>query len=408
MTGFSLILTKKDLRAEPIHEWLGPHAANTILVSPTATRAAADPAARSAFAGWVCTPDYNSTVTELIAAELVLDFRIDRLASISEYDVVRAARLRQLGGLPGQDVDSALRYRDKWLMKRAAADHGVHVPRMACAETPTDLAKAVEEVGLPAVVKPTLLAGSEDINVLRTVSDLETLLRRLSTRATTRRLIVEEFVDAPLYHVDGLMRAGRVLTCLPSAYLEPPLAFVHDGRIQGSLVLDADDQRTSQLSAAAHATVAALGSPDHILSFHAEFFLFKGGQPILCEIASRTGGGGIPPMVEAVAGLNLRREAVRGQLGLPPSPQASGRHRSGGCVGVPPRGGALLTAPSSIPFDWTVGTTIKARPGTDYRTTTTLTNTLMLTTVVGDNRQQVADRIDEVLAWWHENTTWEL
>lgn len=57
----------------------------------------------------------------------------------SEADVLRAARLREVLGVPGQDFASALAFRDKVLMKSLLRERGVSVPEFAPVRIPLDL-----------------------------------------------------------------------------------------------------------------------------------------------------------------------------------------------------------------------------------------------------------------------------
>ncbi|HEU5333013.1 MAG TPA: hypothetical protein VFU73_09620 [Actinocrinis sp.] len=406
----NLVFTSKGPVNHPLHEWLEDVADRTIVIGSRAAREQTPDAVADHFAGWCTSPDYAGAVTELLAAGLVADFAVGAAAAISEYDVFRVARLRALGGMPGQSAESALRYRDKWLMKCAAREGGVPVPRMARADSGAALREAAERFGLPVVVKPSRMASSEGVRLVADEAELADCAAGLDAglaAGTAPPTLVEEFVDAPLFHVDGLMRSGEIVMALASEYIRPPLDFVRAARVRGSAVLDADDPRSPALVAAARRTVAALGSPEHVLSFHAEFFLPAGREPVLCEIGCRTGGGGITPMVEAVTGVNLRRESVRGQLGLDGSAPSSERRTSSGFVVVPPGEGTLVRAPDRMPFDWVVAGSIHGRPGARPGRARKLTDHVLLAAVVGRDRRQVRERIDALAAWWHENTLWE-
>lgn len=405
-----LVFTSKGPVNHPLHEWLDDVADRTVVIGSRAAREQTPDSIVDRFAGWRTSSDYAGAVTELLAADLVADFAVGAAAAISEYDVFRVARLRELGGMPGQDAASALRYRDKWLMKCAAREGGVPVPRMARADSGAALREAAGRFGLPVVVKPCRMASSEGVRLVADEAELADRAAALDAglaAGTRQPTLVEEFVDAALFHVDGLMRGGEIIMALASEYIRPPLDFVRAARVRGSAVLDEDDPRSPALVAATRRTVAALGSPEHVLAFHAEFFLPPGREPVLCEIGCRTGGGAITPMVEAVTGVNLRRESVRGQLGLDGAPPSSGRRTSSGFVVVPPGEGTLVRAPDRIPFDWVVAGSSHARPGARPGRARKLTDHVLLAAVVGRDRRQVRERIDALAAWWHANTLWE-
>jgi hypothetical protein len=392
--SLSLVLSEK---AHPFDAWLGPQAAaRTVLLTPPSVFAGADAKVRKAFAGWHTTPDYHGTITELLAAEMVLDLSIGHVGSLGEFDVLRAARLRDLAGMPGQGFQAALRFRDKWLTKAIAQEAGIAVPRMVLVEGVGTLPHRIGEIGLPAVVKPRWMAAGIGVKVVRDFSSCSEIMQMLSGHVRPFELMVEEFIDAPLCHVDGLMLDGTVLTAVAS---EDIAAF-------GAALLDEDDSRTGALIAAAGKVVAALGSPPHVQAFHATFFL-SGSTPVLCEISCRAGDLGVPVMVEAATGINLRRETLLGQLGLAPSPVAAVRSTSSGYLAMPARAGKLVTAPKSIPFDWTVSWQVTARAGAVYSEAGAAADIVMQATVAGSSRREVRSRLDEVAAWWASETAWE-
>jgi glutathione synthase/RimK-type ligase-like ATP-grasp enzyme len=365
--------------------------------------AGADAKVRKAFAGWHTTPDYYGTITELLGAEMVLDLAIGRVGSLSEFDVLRAARLRDMVGMPGQGFQSALRFRDKWLMKTIAGEAGVAVPRMVLVEAVGTLPHRLGEVGLPAVVKPRWMAAGVGVKVVRDFSSCSEVMQLLSGHVQPFELMVEEFIDAPLLHVDGLMLDGAVLAAVAGEYTDV------QGQAAGSALLDEADPRSALLAAAAAKVIAALGSPPHVQAFHASFFIggSHDGAPVLCEISSRTGGLGVPAMVEAVTGINLRRETMLGQLGLPPTPFSPVRLGSSGYLAMPARAGKLVSAPPSIPFDWVVAPQLTGRAGAVYSEARAGADIVMQATVVGSAQAEVRSRLEELAAWWSSETVWE-
>ena len=174
-------------------------------------------------------------------------------------------------------------------------------------------------------------------------------------------------------------------------------------------MLDEDDPRAGTLIAAAGKVIAALGSPPHMQAFHASFFLAdsEDSVPVLCEISSRVGGLGVPAMVEAASGINLRRETMLGQLGLPGTPLPSARLGSSGYVAMPARAGKLAFAPETIPFDWVVSPEVSGRAGAVYSEARAGADIVMQAAVVGSSRREVRSRLEELAAWWIAETVWE-
>ncbi|WP_162908136.1 hypothetical protein [Allorhizocola rhizosphaerae] len=316
----NLVLTETDLVSQPIHEWLGEAAAaETVVLAPQPVQRAP----RGVFAGWVTTPDYRDTITELLATEIVLDFPIARLAALGDADLLRAGRLRDIGGLGGQGFAGALRYRDRWTMKDLASDAGVAVPTKMLVEAVGTLPHRLGEIGLPAVVRARWMPTAS-ARVVSDFADVTELMRALTGRVKPYEVMVERHFDAPMLHVDGLMCDSSLHIGVVSE------AVVAKTGAETVVALDEDDWRCGTLLAATAKVIAGLGSPDHVQAFHAEFALPPDGEPTLAEIACRHGGDGSVELLLALAGLDLRRESLLGQLGLPPTPIGQRLHGSSG------------------------------------------------------------------------------
>jgi hypothetical protein len=112
-------------------------------------------------------------------------------------------------------------------------------------------------------------------------------------------------------------------------------------------------------------------------------------------------------MVEAASGIDLRRETMLGQLGLPPTPFAPARVSSSGYVAMPARAGKLVAAPQAVPFDWAVSPQVRGRAGATYTEARAARDIVMQATVVGSSRREVRSRLNELASWWIAETVWE-
>src|SRR5262249_25726466 len=124
----------------------------------------------------------------------------DRIVVFGEDDIVRAARLRERLGLPGQSTESAIAYRDKVRMKEWLQQAGVPVPAFARLSSPMDLIEFREAHGLPLFVKPISASGSTAAHSLRSDADFqECLAKRFQARIPFSEyvpdLMVEKFID---------------------------------------------------------------------------------------------------------------------------------------------------------------------------------------------------------------------
>ncbi|MEU0674247.1 hypothetical protein ABZ330_15370 [Streptomyces sp. NPDC006172] len=315
-----LLLSRQPLATRPLHDWLEGTADDIVLLTTPKAVVGAEDALAEHFPSHRLVDDYGGWSTEQAAEEAARAHGVDLVASTSESDVLRAARLRARLGLPGQDVASATAYRDKVVMKRTARAAGIGVPPFAPVECPADLLEFIEDWGFPVVVKPRLGAGAKGMAILRGPAEVTAFLDREPTSEVPYlpgQWMVEDFVTADFFHVDGIMRDGRIVHAWPSAYLGSPGQRVHDKAPLGSVLLAPDDPRTALLRRMTQNVVAALPAAPHPLAFHLEAWIPPDGEPVLCEIASRAGGALIGEAYERAFGVLLAREGLRGQCGLP-------------------------------------------------------------------------------------------
>lgn len=238
-------------------------------------------------------------------------------AGVSEKDVVMAARVRERLSLPGWPVDLVRQFKDKVVMKDAIRGGGLRPPGFRALTTedsasgpsslsPEDL---VRELGLPLVLKPRAEGASRGISVHHMVDSLAAQMRRVDHG----KYEVEQFVEGPIVHVDGILRDGRVLFVCASVYVGTCLEYAH-GAVLGSTLLNPGPMR-DRATAFALRCVDILGLTHG--PFHLELIVTEEGEPVFLEVGIRPGGADVPFLLRDVSGIDLFGEAFRCTLGLP-------------------------------------------------------------------------------------------
>ncbi|MDW9639701.1 ATP-grasp domain-containing protein [Sinorhizobium meliloti] len=266
------------------------------------------------------------------------------MLSFSEVDVSRAARIRKHLGLAGQTIEDGELFRNKMLMKRRAWERGVAVPRFAQVTCPADLLDFISANGLPVVVKPYDGRGSAGVEILESEKDIRTFLARGSS--TSKGFTVEEFVPGDMYRVDGLYVHGSPVIIHAGRYLKDCLAFIQ-GETIGTHGLDQGSPLNRRIETfTRHLLERALPFPKTSI-FHLQIFLTPDDRLVLCEVASRLGGGVINEEVRLATGIDIKMSYVKACVGayeevgvnnLPPVPA--------GRIIIPPRRGTLRRAPA--------------------------------------------------------------
>ncbi len=406
----TLVFSRQPLNSRPLQEWLDDTPDSVVLLTTPKAVAGAEDELAKFFPRHRLVDDYHSWAAERAAEQAAREFQADRVACTSEHDVLRAARLRARLGLPGQSTQSATAYRDKVVMKQRARQAGLPVPAFTAVDSPMDLLEFVDTVGFPVVVKPRSGFGAEGVRVLRDQRDVDAFLDRERESALPYlpgQWMAEFFVRGDFFHVDGIMADGRIVHGWPSQYNSGVAEHLRDEACLSSVLLAPDDPRTAVLMRLAADLIAALPTADGPLAFHMEAWIRPDGRPVLCEIASRAGGGGIAGTYERAFGVQLAREGLRGQCGseLTLRHQPRGPQSSYGWLVIPPGHGTFAPPPGPCPVPG-VELTVDLAAGTRGHGLSHAAESAARALVSGATPDEVRGRIDETVRWWRLNTSW--
>ncbi|MGV9242159.1 ATP-grasp domain-containing protein [Streptomyces sp. NPDC003710] len=342
------------------------------------------------------------------ALDLARQHGVRHVVASHERDLERAAVLREILALPGQQPDSVLPFRDKSLMKKLAAAAGVQVAAHREIETATDIVSFAAEHGYPVVLKPRDSAGSVGLRILHTREELEGYLEHDFDLygAGQPNIIAEEYVPGPLCHVDGLVLGGKVALAWPSQYQYALATYATDTGPRIDLTLDTDDPLAHRLLAFTERLLQALPGPENF-AFHAEVFHTPDDELVLCEIACRTGGAAIRDVITLLFGADPTRSWLRAELGLPVSvPRTSGAERPlprtmTGQMVLMKRPGRVVAVPETPPdFPWIERFRVFVKPGRRMTAARTSSDFLCTVLVSGRDRAEVEERLRRVEAWF--------
>lgn len=316
------------------------------------------------------------------------------LITDNEYDLERAARIREDLGIPGQSAASALSFRDKAVMKEVAGGT-VPTARFARLDTIVDLTDFIDEIGYPVVVKPVKQGGSRDISVLHGDDDLI----EFSRRHWREDLMAEEFIEGRMYHVDAVIAPGYRFVA-SSRYVRSCLG-TFSGQNNGSLQLHPEDKFAVRLEEFFDRVLEAFDTPE-VSAYHLEVFHTPDDELVLCEIASRVGGNRIPALTRATYGVDLHTTWLRQSCGLPvaPAPTAPPA-RVHGSISILPQG-RPVRAPGRPPFEWVHHYEVNEALAPNAVTQNS-TSYLCFVIVHGADLAEVEQRVLTAEAWLMEN-----
>ena len=367
-------------------------------------------ALRSAYAQTYFLNDYDSNgEVERIVIDLAKRSPLSSLVVQSEFDILRAARLREHLGIEGLKGEAAALFRDKLAMKHAVRALGLPVPQCKAVHSYTDVVEFVTNHGFPVVVKPRLGAGSMGVHVIRDAEQLAAFAktRLWSSLDDVANLMVEAFVHGDMLHVDGLVANGRAEVVVPSRYINGCLAF-QEGAFLGSAALDPESNASRKAHAFLNSLVEGLPFPS-AASFHLELFEREDGSLCLCEVAIRTGGAKVKQAVKFMTGVDLDHYAAALQCGQPAPTLAPVTGELAGWGLLPPRAGRLVRVPDGdlkregvVEFDLAA-----LRLPHDFQPARTSIDTVCSFVVRANSSEAVRDRILQVTAEVVADLQWE-
>jgi biotin carboxylase len=239
---------------------------------------------------------------------------IDRVLSNWEPTVLLAAKMRERWELPGMNVDTAMGFRDKQLMKERVAAAGIRVPRServtrsGAGQNDADFRAAAERVGFPLIIKPIAGAGSADTYACRNAAQLEDVIRKTGH---VREVSVEEYIEGEEFTYDTICIDGKPAYENVAQYLPKPLEARSEEWISPVIITvrDLAQAKIQKGIALGRRVLGALGMGDGYT--HMEWFFTPKGEAVFGEIGCRPGGARLVDQMNYTGDVDLFREWAR-------------------------------------------------------------------------------------------------
>lgn len=208
--------------------------------------------------------------------------------------------------------------RNKNRMKERFIEAGLPVPRFATFASPEELRQQIAMLGLPVVVKPQSLGGSEGVVLVRSESNIDAAYSHVlgavesyksSYGLCESKLMVEQFIVAEEeLSVEVLNTpAGRYVLAVTDMWIGAEPHFVNTGHALPSV-----HSANAKIRAVALAACEALGIDKGVSCV--EMKLLADGGIMLLEVAARPGGDNVMDMLERVLGVNVFELHARSYL----------------------------------------------------------------------------------------------
>lgn len=301
------IINRVPLIRAPFNEWT-PTGANVTLISRYPLTAED----KSHFKQVIVFDDYDDDLklTEMIS-RLHQEEPFDRLITLSEFDILRVSKIRNLLQISGQDYFSGTLFRDKITMKQFAINQKLHVPQFTRVQNIVDVRAFVDRYGFPVILKPSNQAGSKDVHVLNSMAEVTSKNTEVLL-ATYGEMDLEQFIQGDLYHIDGIINHGQLMFVSVAKYLND-LGYSTTLNQSASTFADFTVSESTPTFNTLKNAAKQLLSPAHLEcgTVHLEFILDKYQQPYFVEMGSRTGGLMITNTIKRKYGLIMNEASYK-------------------------------------------------------------------------------------------------
>lgn len=236
---------------------------------------------------------------------------IDRIVALDDFDVEKAASLREHLRVPGMGDTTARYFRDKLAMRTRAAESGILVPDFVHILNYKKIKDFISRVEPPYIIKPRMQAGAHGMKKINSEAELWKRLDELGDEQSF--YLMEKFVPGDIYHVDSIIYKHEIVFNIANQYGLPPMEVAHEGRVFTTRTVKRESEDEKQLLQINKKVLKSLGLLQGVS--HTEFIKSHAdGKFYFLETSARVGGANIAELVEAASGINLWAEWAKMEL----------------------------------------------------------------------------------------------
>ena len=230
--------------------------------------------------------------------------QIDRIVALDDFDVEKAARLREHLRVGGMGDTTARYFRDKLAMRVLAKELGIPVPEFVHILNYKKIEEFLNTVSAPYVLKPRMQAGAVGIKKINNGEELWRILDELGDKQSN--YLLEKFIAGNIYHVDSIVYKKNIVFAVANEYAKPPMEVAHEGRVFATRTMRRGSEDEIALIKLNEELLKSLGLVQGIS--HTEFIKSVEGKFYFLETSARVAGANIAEMIEAATGINFWSE----------------------------------------------------------------------------------------------------
>ena len=231
--------------------------------------------------------------------------KIDRIVALDDFDVEKAAALREHLRIPGMGDTTARYFRDKLAMRMRAQEKNIPVPEFLHVLNHDAINEFSKKVKFPFIIKPRMLAGAHGLKKVNNEKEMWDRINQLGDEQSF--FLMERFIPGNIYHIDSIIYENEIRFAMASQYGKPPFEVAHEGRVFSSRTVEYGSGKEQKLLELNEVLLKVLGLLRGVS--HTEFIeADENGKFYFLETSARVGGANLSELVLAASGINLWRE----------------------------------------------------------------------------------------------------
>lgn len=337
---------------------------------------------------FICDLD-NGGLKDNIIREIHNCNPFEKIVSVTEQDLILAAKLREMLNLEGMNINQAISFRDKIRMKKVLEENNIKVPKFKKVKDKKDIIDFLNKHE-KIVVKPISGMGSAETFIINSIEEVNELLDR---DIDILNYEVEEFIDGVMYHCDSVVKYGEVVFSVTNRYMNSTMDY-NKSYYLGSIMID-DSILDNKINIFNQKVIQALQLQNG--ATHLEVFVKPNDEIIFCEIAARIGGGAIMPTIKAAYDINLLECDILAQLEEPIEIPNNKKKHAGFVMFYTSEGTIRHISDDSLLDDEWIETKIISNKVGDYRKAARNSgDAVAMFVITGETEQQIVQRINIV------------
>lgn len=256
-----------------------------------------------------------STTDSDAALEIAARYGVQGVMTMSTDTCVPAVSLiAEKLGLVGIGVETAVRATNKLCMRQCFEAAGVPSPRFKGVSTFEQARVALDEIGLPAMLKVPDSSGSRGASKIEHVSQLQAGFRYATESTKADFVLIEEFMAGTEVGGEAFYYDGDLLICLvTNKAITPPPHYVPLGH---SLPSRFGKDVQLEIQKAVYDGIRALGIESGPVNFDV---MVTEDDCRIIELGARIGGTCLPSIVRYHSGIDTVEAAILVAMGKDPS-----------------------------------------------------------------------------------------